>query len=314
MIRYTLIRLGQSLITLFLIITVVFLLLRLMPEEGYFEENYDKLDESQKQAVLKKMGLTDPVHIQLFKFYKNLLKGDFGKSIKFRPNVPIVKIIEPKIPYSVKFGLMGVLLSIVIGIPMGILAAGFKGKIPDHLCYLYIVIINAVPSAVYFLFIQLYGTGIFHIPMLFDSSKPVTWILPAISMSLGGAASYAMWIRRYMVDELNKDYIRLARAKGLKNTAVMSKHVVKNAFVPIAQYLPSTILFTINGSLFIEAIYSIPGMGGLLVTAIQRQDNTLIQALVLIFSSVGIIGLFLGDVLMAMVDPRIKLVRKEGTR
>lgn len=112
-----------------------------------------------------------------------------------------------------------------------------------------------------------------------------------------------------MVDELNKDYVKLARAKGLKNNKIMLNHVLRNAFVPMIQYLPSAILYTIAGSIYIESLYSIPGMGGLLVDAIQRQDNTLVQALVLIYSSIGIFGLFIGDILMAILDPRIKLQR-----
>jgi oligopeptide transport system permease protein len=100
----------------------------------------------------------------------------------------------------------------------------------------------------------------------------------------------------------------------MSGAAIMVKHVMRNAFVPMAQYLPASVLFTISGSIYIESLYSIPGMGGLLVDAISRQDNTLVQALVLIFSSVGIIGLFLGDLAMAIVDPRIKLVRGGGAR
>ncbi|MEG2203826.1 MAG: ABC transporter permease, partial [Oscillospiraceae bacterium] len=129
-----------------------------------------------------------------------------------------------------------------------------------------------------------------------------------------GIAYYAMWVRRYMVDELNRDYIKLARAKGMTNSAIMYRHVIRNAFVPLAQYLPANILLTISGSIYVEALFSIPGMGGLLVSAIQRQDNTLVQALVLIYSSVGICGLFLGDILMALCDPRIKLEKKGGAR
>jgi oligopeptide transport system permease protein len=117
-----------------------------------------------------------------------------------------------------------------------------------------------------------------------------------------------------MVDELNKDYVKLARAKGLESKKIMVRHVFRNAFVPMAQYLPATILFTIAGSIYIESLYSIPGMGGLLVEVIKRQDNTLVQALVLIYSSIGIVGLFLGDILMAIFDPRIKLQRKGGAR
>lgn len=325
MIRYTLKRLLQSLGTLFIVITVVFLLMRMMPEEGYFAQGYEKMDEQQIEAILTSMGLRDPIHKQLFNFYKQTLKGDLGKSIIYRPKVAISTIIKTKIPYSLKFGLAAMGLSLVLGIPLGILMALGKNKFWDKLGTGYIVFINAVPSAVYYLFLQFYVTDFFQnladkfsfiprVPMLFDPDKPVSWILPVISMSLGGIASYAMWMRRYMVDEINKDYVKLARAKGLRNKSIMVKHVLRNAFVPMAQYLPSALLFTIAGSIYIESLYSIPGMGGLLVDAIQRQDNTLVQALVLIYSSIGIIGLFLGDILMAILDPRIKLVKKGGAR
>lgn len=307
-------RLLQSLLTLFIIITVVFLLMRLFPEEGYFGDAYEKMDEAQREAILTNMGLRDPLHIQLVNFYKKLFKGDLGESITFRPKVPVLEIIKDKVPYSLYFGLASIGISLVVGISLGIVMARNKSKFWDKLGTGYVVFIRAVPAAVYYLFIQIYITGVFKLPMLFDIDKPKTWILPAISMSLGGIASYAMWMRRYMVDELNKDYVKLARAKGLDNKKIMVRHVFRNAFVPLAQYLPATILFTIAGSIYIESLYSIPGMGGLLVEAIKRQDNTLVQALVLIYSSIGIIGLFLGDILMALFDPRINLERKGGAR
>lgn len=314
MIKYTLKRLLQSLITLFIIITVVFLLMRLMPEEGYFAESYEKLDEAQREAILTNMGLRDPIHKQLFNFYKSLLSGDLGKSIIYRPKVPITEILKAKIPYSLYFGLAAMGISLFLGVSLGIVMARSKSGIWDKLGTSYIVFINAVPAAVYYLILQLYITDIFKLPILFDPDKPSSWVLPAISMSLGGIASYAMWMRRYMVDEINKDYVKLARAKGLSEKAIMVKHVFRNAFVPMAQYLPTSLLFTISGSIYIESLYSIPGMGGLLVDAIQRQDNSLVQALVLIYSSIGIIGLLLGDILMATFDPRINLQKKGGAR
>lgn len=314
MLKYSIKRLLQSLITLFIIITVVFLLMRLMPEEGYFGQGYEKLDEVQKEAILTSMGLRDPIHIQLGNFYKKLLAGDLGESIIYRPKVPITEILRTKVPYSLYFGLAAIAISLTIGIPLGITMARSKSKLWDKLGTGYIVFINAVPAAVYYLFLQLYVTDIFKLPILFKPDKPISWILPALSMALGSIAYYAMWMRRYMVDEINKDYIRLARAKGLKNKGIMVKHVFRNAFVPMAQYLPSAILFTIAGSIYIESLYSIPGMGGLLVDVIQRQDNSLVQALVLIYSSIGIIGLFLGDILMAIFDPRINLQKKGGAR
>lgn len=314
MLKYSLKRLLQSLLTLIIVITLVFLLMRLMPEEGYFGDNYEKLDESQREAILTSMGLRDPMHVQLKNFYKSILSGDLGTSITYRPRVPVADIIKTKIPYSLYFGLVAMALSLVFGIVLGIAMAQSKSKFWDKFGTVYIVIINAVPAAVYYLFIQLYCSNALKLPILFSPSQPSSWILPAISMSLGSSASYAMWMRRYMVDELNKDYVKLARAKGLKDKKTMRKHVLRNAFVPMSQYLPASLLYTIAGSIYIESLYSIPGMGGLLVDAIQRQDNPLVQALVLIYSSIGIIGLFLGDILMASLDPRIKLDRKGGAR
>ena len=150
--------------------------------------------------------------------------------------------------------------------------------------------------------------------MLFDRSNWKTWILPVFSMSLGNIAYYAMWLRRYMVDESNKDYVKLAKAKGMTSWKITVKHVFRNAFVPMIQYIPTSLMFTICGSIYIESLYSVPGMGGLLVDVIGRQDNPMVQALVMIFSSVGIIGLLLGDLLMALIDPRITFTKKEDAR
>lgn len=312
MLKYILKRLLQSVFTLFIIATVVFLLMRLMPESGYFGEEFDKMDPEQIEASLKAMGLRDPIPVQLMRFYTSILKGNFGKSIVFRPNVDVMKIIKQKVPYSLPFGLASVAIGLVVGISIGVLMARFKHQVPDMLGNAYVVIINAVPAAVYYLFIQIYISDLLKLPILYDADKPVSWILPAVSMSLSGIAYYAMWMRRYMLDQMTKDYISFARAKGLSNKKLMVRHVVRNAFVPIAQYLPASVLMTISGSIYVESLFSIPGMGGLLIAAIQRQDNPLVQALVLIYSSIGILGLLLGDLLMALCDPRIKLGGKGG--
>ena len=175
-------------------------------------------------------------------------------------------------------------------------------------------IINAVPPIVYYLMIQISVTASTPLPMLFNVNKPASYILPLVCMALGPTANYAMWIRRYMVDELNRDYIKLARAKGMPNNAIMRRHVMRNAFIPLAQYLPSTILFTISGSIYVEALFSIPGMGGLLISAIQKQDNPVVQAVVLLYAVMGVFGLLLGDIAMAVCDPRISLYKKGGSR
>ncbi len=313
MLKYSIKRLASSLVTLAIIITVVFVLLRQMPIEGYFD-NFEKADEAIIQAKLNQLGLNDPIPVQLLNFFKGLLRGDLGTSARYSAGASIAGIIAKKAPISIKLGVMSMALSLLMGIPLGAAMARSKGKFWDKFGTVYIVFINAVPAAVYYIFLQMYGTEWLNISMLFDESKPITWILPVFSMSLGSTASYAMWLRRYMVDELNKDYVRLARAKGVPNRKITMKHVFRNAFVPMIQYIPTSLLYTISGSIYIESLYSIPGMGGLLVDVIGRQDNPMVQAIVMIYSCIGIVGLLLGDLLMGVIDPRISFVKKEGAR
>lgn len=313
MIKYCAKRLLQSLITLLIIVTVVFSLMRLMPIEGYFQ-NFEKLDKNQIHAALQSMGLLDPLPVQLKNFFVQLLHGNLGNSLIFRPNVPVLQIIGEKAPVSIEMGLASMAIALLLGLPLGIAMARSKSGFWDKFGTAFIVFITAVPAAVYYLLIQLYLTDWLGLPILFDASDITSWILPTISLSLGNIAYFAMWLRRYMVDESNKDYIRLARAKGVSSGKIMMFHVFRNAFVPLVQYLPTSLLYTIAGSIYIESLYSVPGMGGLLVNVIQRQDNNMVQALVLIYSAVGIIGLLLGDILMNLMDPRISFTKKGGAR
>ena len=311
--KYVLKRLALSVLTLFIVITIVFVLLRQMPIEGYFD-NFEKLSEAQINVKLANLGLTKSIPAQLWDFYTKLFQGDFGTSTRYSVGTPIAGIIAQKAPLSIQMGLMSMALSLLMGIPLGAAMARSKNKFWDKFGTVFIVFINAVPAAVYYIFIQLYGTDWMHISLLFDRTNWITWILPVFSMSLGSTASYAMWLRRYMLDEINKDYVRLARAKGVVSQKIMMRHVFRNAFVPMIQYIPASILYTISGSIYIESLYSVPGMGGLLVDVIGRQDNPMVQTLVMLYSAIGIIGMLLGDLLMAVIDPRISFVKKEGAR
>ena len=285
MVQYLAKRIGRSVLTLFIIVTLVFCLLRLMPVEGYFA-NYEKMSEAQIQAGLQAMGLLDPLPVQVGRFWKNALHGDLGVSHIYKVNAPVTQILAQKLPISVQMGVLAMLLSLVLGIPLGLVMGQYKGRWPDKL-----------------------GTA-----LLFNAANWRYWVLPVCSMSLANLAFYAMWLRRYMVDESNKDYVRLARAKGVCGRDIALHHVFRNAMVPLVQYIPSAFLNTVVGSIYIESLYSIPGMGGLLVTCVQRHDNTMVQGIVLLYACVGIVGLILGDVLMVLIDPRINFGKKEGGR
>ena len=313
MLVYSLKRLGRALITLVILITIVFILVRAMPEEGYFS-NYEKMSPQQIEVGLRKMGLKDPLYVQVGKFIYNALHGDLGTSYRYRINAKITDIISSKICISMKVGLISMVVSLPLGMALGILMARSKGGFADKLGNAYIVFIQAVPNAVYFIFIQLYGSDLFGVSMLYKETEWTSLILPVISLALPSISSYAMWLRRYMVDETNKDYIKLARAKGVPNSTIWFRHVFRNSVVPMVNLIPGSILLTISGSIYVESLYSIPGMGGLLVDVIKRQDNNMVLALVVIFAVMSILGLLLGDLLMAVVDPRISFTKKEGSR
>lgn len=313
MLVYSLKRLGRALITLVILITIVFILVRAMPEEGYFS-NYEKMSPQQIEVGLRKMGLKDPLYVQVGKFIYNALRGDLGISYRYRINAKITDIISSKIGISMKIGLISMVVSLPLGMALGVLMARSKGGFADKLGNAYIVFIQAVPDAVYFIFIQLYGSDLFGVSMLYKETEWTSLILPVISLALPSISSYAMWLRRYMVDETNKDYIKLARAKGVPNSTIWFRHVFRNSVVPMVNLIPGSILLTISGSIYVESLYSIPGMGGLLVDVIKRQDNNMVLALVVIFAVMSILGLLLGDLLMAVVDPRISFTKKEGSR
>ena len=315
MLKYTLGRVGRACITICLVLSIVFLLMRLMPVETYFEGRSDTMSDTVKNNILKELGLLDPWYIALPNFWKNLiLHGDLGKSIVIRKNVPVGDIIWPKAKVSFQFGIISLVIQLLVGMPLGVMMARKKNGIVDKVGNIYVLLINAIPAAVYYILIQIYLSSWLGLPMLFKSTIPSSRIMPIICLSLGGIASNAMWMRRYMVDQLNMDYIRLARAKGMTSSQVAFRHIFRNALVPMVQSLPASLLFTISGSLYVESLFSINGMGGLLITSIQRQDNPLVQAMVLLYSVISVLGLLLGDLAMMLVDPRITFTKKGGSR
>ncbi len=310
---YILKRLGQSLVTVVIVVVSVFMLLRLMPNSGYFtREDYVNMDQAARTAYLRNLGVLDNPFVQLAHFAGGLMKGDLGRSISLYPRSPVSSIIAEKAPYSLCFGLASIIISMSLGLGLGVLMARHKDGFADWMGTLYVTVVRAIPSLIWLFFIQLWISGLMGWPMIFYLDRPVSWILPTISFSLAGLGWYAIWLRRFMVDEENRDYVKFATSKGLPRTRVMRGHILRNAMVVLVQYFPQQILLTIAGSLLIESLYNIPGMGGLLVSAVRQQDNPIVQTIVLLYAVLGVLGVFLGDLLMAFVDPRIKLADCSG--
>lgn len=242
---------------------------------------------------------------------------NLGKSIRLEKGQYVTDVISTKMSVSMSIGLVSLAISLVLGVTLGVLQARYKGGLFDSIGTGYTVLVNAVPHLVIYTLIMIGGASIFGLPMRYDATVSDAWrtkILPVVCLSIGSTAGYMLWTRRYMVDELNKDYIRLAKLKGLSDQKVMFRHVLKNAFVPLAQYLPYSILLTVGGSLLVERFFAVPGMGPELTNAISRYDVNLVQGIVLLYAAMGIFGVFLGDLLMTIIDPRIKLTGKGDVR
>lgn len=316
MLKYTIKRLLESLVTVLIIVTIVFLLLRLLPTDYYFtEEQLMKFTEEQKQEQLLAAGLLDPIPEQLMDFYGDVIRLDFGESRRIQNGVPVVKVIGDKFQISMRMGIISIGISMVVGVLIGILQTRYKDKVPDHIGTIYTIFVNSVPSLVSYSLVLIFGSRVLGLPSMYSTRNPgPSSILPIVCLSMGSIAWYALWTRRYMIDELNKDYIKLARVKGMETKKIMVSHVLRNAFVPIAQYLPQSLLLTIGGSLLVERFFSVPGMGPLLTDSIQRYDTSVVQTLVMLYATLSILGVFLGDVLMMIIDPRITLSNKGGTR
>lgn len=316
MLKYTIKRLLESLVTVLIIVTIVFLLLRLLPTDYYFtEEQLMKFTEEQKQEQLLAAGLLNPIPEQLMNFYGDVIRLDFGESRRIQNGVPVVKVIGDKFQISMRMGIISIGISMVVGVLIGIIQTRYKDKVPDHIGTVYTIFVNSVPSLVSYSLVLIFGSRVLGLPSMYSTRNPgPSSILPIVCLSMGSIAWYALWTRRYMIDELNKDYIKLARVKGMETKKIMVSHVLRNAFVPIAQYLPQSLLLTIGGSLLVERFFSVPGMGPLLTDSIQRYDTSVVQTLVMLYAALSILGVFLGDVLMMIIDPRITLTNKGGTR
>lgn len=213
--------------------------------------------------------------------------------------------------YSFSIGLIAVILSYLVGLPLGIVMALRKDKLVDKLGTAYIVFITAVPSLAYiFLFKSLGGKA--GLPTTFDMENP-TWlmyVLPIISLALPSVANLMKWLRRYMIDQMSSDYVKFARSGGLSETEIFTKHILKNAIIPIVHGIPGSVLGALTGALITERVYVVPGVGNMLIKAINAFDNGVIVGIVLFYALLTVVSVILGDVLMSVMDPRISFTSK----
>ena len=227
-------------------------------------------------------------------------------------NVRTTKSGLSRMGYSFVIGIISVLIAYCLGLPIGLLMARHKEGLLDKIGTLYIIFIIAVPSLAYIFIFRAIGGAVFGLPTLFDmeSSNKLMYVLPIISLSLPSVANLMKWMRRYIIDQMNSDYVKFARSGGLTETEIFTKHIWKNAAIPITHGIPASVIFSITGAIITERIYLVPGAGNLLTVAINKYDNSVIVGVTLFYAVLSVVALVLGDVLMAPVDPRISFTDK----
>ena len=212
-------------------------------------------------------------------------------------------------------GIVALVLGYFIGLPMGVAMARHKDRLVDKLGMVYIIFIIAVPSLAYIYLFRYLGTNLFGLPSVFTvygSSDIRSWILPAVSLALPSISGLMLWMRRYVVDQMNSDYVKFAKAKGLNKKEIFNNHIFKNAIIPIAHGIPSSLATCITGAIVTEAVYSVGGMGKMMPDSINKYNNSMIVALVFMFAGIQVLSVLLGDIILTKIDPRISLSEKAG--
>lgn len=217
-----------------------------------------------------------------------------------------------KMGYSFLIGIISVVAAYLLAVPLGIMMARKKDGLLDKLGTIYIIFIIAVPSLAYIFLFRSIG-GKFGLPITFnmDSFHWTMYVLPIISLALPSIAGLMKWLRRYMIDQMNSDYVKFARAGGLSEGEILRKHILKNAIIPIVHGIPASVLGALVGAIITERIYVVPGTGDLLTRAINASDNGVIVGITFFYALLSVISIILGDICISLVDPRISFTSKK---
>lgn len=305
MVRYILSRALIAILTMFILATATFFLLRLVPGDPFAGP---KVVPEVKERLRIHYGLDKPLAEQYLIYMGNILRGDFGYSLAKRGH-RVNKVIKDAFPASLDLGIRAMIIAIIFGIFFGIIAALNRGKPLDYLTVILVLIGISVPSFVVAALLQ-YFFGVY-LKILPVARYESFWhtLMPAFALSLGTMAVLARYMRASMLEVMTADYIKTAKAKGLRNTQIIIRHQIRNALFPILTILGPAIAMVLTGSFIIESIFAIPGLGRHYVLAMQNLDYTLVMGLTLFFGFFLIVMNLLVDFTYGIIDPRVRYTR-----
>ena len=304
MLRYVAKRLFYMVITLFIIVSITFFISKLLPGTPFAD---DKLTPQTRAQLFEKYGLDEPVPVQYVKYIYNVAQGDLGNSFYFESR-PVTEMILERAPVSAFIGVQAILFGLVIGLVLGIVSALRQNSLLDTLAVTVAVLGVSVPTFVLGPLLQSWlGVQLGWFPIAFFDS----WlhsVLPSLVLSVFVISTVARFVRSEMLEVLGQDYVTLAKSKGLSGLAVIVRHVLRNAMIPLVTVLAPLTVFLITGSLVVEQIFSIPGIGEQFVSSIQVNDYSMILGTTIFLSVLFIVALLIQDILYGIIDPRIRVV------
>jgi oligopeptide transport system permease protein len=290
-------------VALFIIATVTWLLMQFLPGSPF---NDEKLSPEARAQLEAKYGLDDPLPVQYARYMFNLAQGDLGDSFYYS-NQPVLDIILNRFPVSAFLGVQAVILGTLVGIPLGIVAAMRHNTFWDSFTVTVSVLGISVPSFVLGPLLQYWvGVKLGWLPVAFFESWQHS-ILPTLALTAFVVATVARFLRSEMLEVFGQDYITLAKAKGLSQFAVILKHVLRNAAIPLITVLAPLTIFLITGTIVIEQIFEVPGIGEMFISSIKVNDYSMIMGTTLFFAVAFILAILIQDILYAIVDPRIRV-------
>ncbi|HBT26756.1 MULTISPECIES: ABC transporter permease [Caldanaerobacter] len=303
MARYILNRLVISLITAWVLVTIVFFLVRLLPGDPFLSE---KVTPEIKQNMIKYYGFDKPLHIQYIRYISNLLKGDLGYSLRYK-NRTVNEVIKQAFPYSADLGIRAVIFATIVGITLGIIAALNRNKPLDYLSMFIAIVGISVPGFVIGPLLQyIFAIKLKLLPVAQWKGFAYT-IMPTFALSLGSIALIARLMRASMLDVVNQDYIKTAKSKGLSPTQIVWKHQIRNAILPVITVLGPVTATLLTGTFVIEQIFAIPGLGKFYILGIQNLDYSMVLGMTVFYGLFLIAANFIVDIIYGIIDPRIRI-------
>ncbi|HAB7588596.1 TPA_asm: ABC transporter permease [Listeria monocytogenes] len=304
MVKYTLKRVLYMLITLFIIASVTFVLMKFLPGTPY--RNQEKLSDEQIHMMNEKYGLNDSIPVQYFNYMTGLVKGDLGVSFQL-DNRPVSEILSALIGPSVQLALEAMAFGVIFGILLGVIAAMYQNRWPDYTSTFIAIFGKSVPSFVFATVLQYWLGAKLQIFPVAGWGTFADTILPAFALAMFPLATAARFMRTELIDVFASDYVLLAKAKGNSRTEVAVKHAIRNALIPLITVLGPLSVALMTGSLVIENIYSIPGIGSQFVSSIQTNDYPVIMGTTILFAVMLVFVILVVDILYGLIDPRIRV-------